>query len=470
MENSTMRTEKDGFGFVSVPSGRLWGAQTQRAVMNFRIGNMQAERMPEELIYALALAKKAAAVVNRKHEKIKHVLADAIQKAAEEVMEGKHTEEFPLLIWQSGSGTQTNMNMNEVLSNRAIQFLGGDQLGTKFPVHPNDHVNLSQSSNDTFPTAMHISTVLSITNKLIPSLTKLSATLKDKQEKYKNTLKIGRTHLQDATPMTVGQEISAFICQIDRGINRIRSSLTEVKQLAQGGTAVGTGLNCYEQFAVDFALVVSELTGLDFVSADNKFEALASNDAMVAVSASLNSMAVSLMKIANDIRLLGSGPRCGLGEYQLPSNEPGSSIMPGKVNPTQCEALSMVCIEVIGSHTTVTLAGSQGHLQLNVYKPVIAHNVLRSIRLLTDACQSFDTNCVAGLSVNEKHVEKYVHNSLMLITSLSPLVGYDKAAEIASYAYENQLSLRDACITLKYTTAEQFDAIVKPHNMTRPDP
>ncbi|KAI7897496.1 fumarate hydratase [Cokeromyces recurvatus] len=459
------RIERDTFGELKVPSNCYWGAQTQRSLQNFKIGGA-TERMPPELIRAFGILKKAAAKVNLEFG-LDPKISEAIQQAADEVISGKHDDQFPLVVWQTGSGTQTHMNVNEVLSNRAIEILGG-QLGSKNPVHPNDHVNMSQSSNDTFPTAMHIAAVVEINNDLIPALTELRDALQAKSDEFNDIIKIGRTHLQDATPLTLGQEFSGYVQQLQFAIDRIKSTLPRLSYLAQGGTAVGTGLNTRKGFDVKIAQAVSESTGFDFKTAPNKFEALASNDAMVECSGALNTIAVSLMKIANDIRLLGSGPRCGLGELSLPENEPGSSIMPGKVNPTQCEAMTMVCAQVMGNHTTVTVSGSYGHFELNVFKPVIIKNVLQSIKLLSDVCRSFTRNCVVGIIANRDQIKLIMNKSLMLVTSLNPVIGYDKAAECAKKAHKEGTTLKEAVLSLGYLSSEQYDDTVRPELMIHP--
>ncbi|OJW54084.1 MAG: fumarate hydratase, class II [Alphaproteobacteria bacterium 41-28] len=463
--NNKMREETDSFGPVPVPADKYWGAQTERSRQNFRIG---VEIMPLPLIRALGLQKKAAALVNMELGDLDPSLGKAIVSAAEEVAAGKLDSHFPLVVWQTGSGTQTNMNANEVIANRAIELLGG-KLGSKNPVHPNDHVNLSQSSNDTFPTVMHIATALEIHHLLLPALESLYKALRDKQEAFKNIIKIGRTHLQDATPLTLGQEFSGYATQIKMGIARIKNTFLHLYQLAQGGTAVGTGLNANPKFAEAFAKKIAELTGLPFVTAENKFEALASEDTMVEVSGALNVLAASLMKIGNDIRLLGSGPRCGLGELLLPENEPGSSIMPGKVNPTQCEALTMVAAQVMGNNVTVTIAGSNGQLELNVFKPVMIYNVIQSIRLLGDAVTSFTEKAIVGIVANKKRIDELLHNSLMLVTALNPHIGYDKAAEIAKKAHKENKTLLEAALDLQYLTEEQFREWVKPEVMVGTD-
>jgi len=447
-----MREETDSLGSMSVPSNKYWGAQTERSRQNFRIGE---EKMPRPLIHALGLQKKAAALVNMTLGVLDATLGKAIMTAAQEVWEGKLDDHFPLVVWQTGSGTQTNMNANEVIANRAIELLGGKR-GSKNPVHPNDHVNLGQSSNDTFPTVMHIAIVLEMRRILFPALERLAAALQDKEHAFRTIQKVGRTHLQDAVPMTLGQEFSAYKRQIQKGTACIQHTLPHLYELAQGGTAVGTGLNAHPQFARAFAQKVAELTHCPFVSAENKFEALAAEDTLVEVSGALNVLAVSLMKIGNDIRLLGSGPRCGLGELILPENEPGSSIMPGKVNPTQCEALTMVAAQVMGNHVTVTIAGSNGQLELNVFKPVMIYNVLQSIRLLADAMQSFTEKCVVGIKANERRLQGFLHQSLMLVTALTPHIGYDKAAEIAKKAHHENKTLLQAALELQYLSEEEF--------------
>jgi len=462
MTNPTpTRKETDTFGPIDVPADKYWGAQTERSHQNFQIGT---ELMPLPLIRTLGLQKKTAALVNMELGELDPFLGKAIVMAADEVIEGKRDPDFPLVVWQTGSGTQTNMNANEVIGNRAIELLGG-KLGSKTPIHPNDHVNLGQSSNDTFPTIMHISTVLEIHKNLLPALENLHKALQEKEKAFKDIIKIGRTHLQDAIPLTLGQEFSGYVTQIKKSIRRIKNTLPSLYELAQGGTAVGTGLNTNPKFAEAFAKKVAELTGFPFVTAENKFEALASEDTMVEVSGALNGLAVSLMKIANDIRLLGSGPRSGIGELLLPENEPGSSIMPGKVNPTQCEALTMVAAQVMGNHITVSIAGSYGQLELNVFKPVMIYNVLQSIRLLADAIRSFTEKCVVGIVANEKRIEELLYNSLMLITALTPHIGYDKAAQIAKKAHQEGKTLLEAGIDLNYVTKEQYDDWVKPERM-----
>jgi fumarate hydratase class II len=448
------RKESDAFGEIEVSSSRYWGAQTQRSLENFKIGH---QKMPEPVIKSLAIIKKISAHVNYELNILPKNICDAISIAADEVISGSLSDEFPLVVWQTGSGTQSNMNVNEVISNRAIQILGGD-MGSKMPVHPNDHVNKSQSSNDAFPTAMHISTVMEIKDKLIPSIKHLKKAIALKADEFSSIVKIGRTHMQDATPITLGQEFSAYVTQMKMGLDRINSAMKHLYILAQGATAVGTGINSPVGFSELFAKKVSEYTGYPFVSAENKFEAIATNDTMVEISGALNVLAVSLMKIANDIRLLGSGPRCGFGELSLPENEPGSSIMPGKVNPTQCEALTMVCAQVIGNHTTVTIAGSQGHLELNVFKPVIIHNVLESIDLLSGAMVSFTDNCIVGVSANVERIDEMLNRSLMLVTALNKYIGYDNAAKIAKNAHKKHITLRESAIELGLVSGEDFDA------------
>jgi fumarate hydratase class II len=447
-----------------VPTDRYWGAQTQRSIENFRIGT---ERMPRPLIHALGIVKRAAAEVNRALKLIDTRRARAIVTAAQEVIDGKLDEHFPLVVWQTGSGTQTNMNVNEVIANRANEVLGG-KLGAKSPVHPNDHVNLSQSSNDCFPTAMHIAAAVEITRLLDPALAHLQDALQTKSREFGRIVKIGRTHTQDATPLTLGQEFSGYASQVKSGIIRNRLALKQLYPLAQGGTAVGTGLNAHPRFAALFANKVAALTRLPFTSATNKFEALASHGAYAFAHGALNALATDLFKIANDIRLLGSGPRSGIGELVLPENEPGSSIMPGKVNPTQAEALTMVCCRVFGNQTTITIGASQGHFELNVYKPVLAANMLQSIRLLADASRSFTDNCVVGIKADEKRIRELMQRSLMLVTALAPKIGYDKSAKIAKTAHANGTTLREEAIRLGYLTSAEFDRLVRPERMTRP--
>jgi len=461
------RIEADTFGELKVPSEKYYGAQTLRSVMNFPIGDRASERMPLPVIKAFGVLKKAAAEVNVEFG-LDAKVAGAISQAADEVISGAlYDDHFPLVIWQTGSGTQSNMNTNEVISNRAIEILGGE-LGSKKPVHPNDHVNKSQSSNDTYPTAMHIATAVEIHNVLIPGLKKLKQALDDKAKEYADIIKIGRTHTQDATPLTLGQEFSGYVQQLQFGIERIETTLPRLYMLAAGGTAVGTGLNTRIGFAEKVAAKVSELTGLPFVTAPNKFEALAAHDAMVEVSGACNTVACSIMKIANDIRFLGSGPRCGLGELSLPENEPGSSIMPGKVNPTQCEAITMVAAQVMGNHVAVTVGGSNGHFELNVFKPMMVANVLRSIRLLGDSCVAFTDNCVVGIQANREEINRLLYESLMLVTALNPHIGYDAAAKIAKTAHKNGTTLKQEAIALGYLSEEQFNEWVKPEDMLGP--
>ena len=459
------RTETDSFGPLDVPSEKYWGAQTQRSLGNFKIGT---ETMPLPLVRALGIVKMSAAQANMKLDNLEKDIGDAIVSAAGEVAEGKLNDHFPLVVWQTGSGTQSNMNSNEVISNRAIEMLGGT-IGSKEPVHPNDHCNRSQSSNDTFPTAMHIAAAEEIVHMLVPSLQQLHNALNDKAEAFKDIIKIGRTHTQDATPLTLGQEFSGYVAMVKNGMGRVEAVLPKLYELAQGGTAVGTGINAKIGFAEKFADEVAAYTKLPFVTAPNKFEALATHDAMVEAHGALNEVAVSLFKIANDIRLLGSGPRSGLGELSLPENEPGSSIMPGKVNPTQCEALTMVCAQVMGNNTAVSFAGSQGHFELNVYKPVIAANVLQSIRLLGDAAVSFSDNCVVGIQANEDNIAALMERSLMLVTALAPTIGYDNATLVAKTAHKNGTTLREEAVKGGFVTEEEFDTIVRPEDMIAPN-
>jgi fumarate hydratase class II len=446
------RSESDSMGEIKIPNHAYWGAQTERSRLNFRIGT---ELMPLPLIRALAIQKRCAAQTNLYLQTLSSEIAKAIIQAADEVIEGKWDDQFPLVIWQTGSGTQTNMNANEVIANRANELLGFP-LGSKKPVHPNDHVNYGQSTNDAFPTAMHIAAVRELHTALIPALTHFHRHLKAKETAFADILKIGRTHLQDATPLTLGQEFSGYAMQVQLGLERLQDCLKRLYPLAQGGTAVGTGLNCPPTFDEKFAHAVADFTNLPFISASNKFEALATNDALVELSGMLNVLAVSLMKIANDIRWLGSGPRCGLGELYLPENEPGSSIMPGKVNPTQAEALTMIATQVMGNHTTVTIAGSQGNFELNVFKPVIIANVLQSIRLLADGTRSFTDNCLKGIVPNRKRLEQYVANSLMLVTALNPIIGYDNAAKVAKRALLEDISLEQAAVDLGFLSSQEF--------------
>jgi fumarate hydratase class II len=463
---TSFRTESDSFGNIDVASDKYWGAQTQRSLQNFKIGG---ETMPKPLIRAFGILKLAAAKVNMELGVLDKGIGGKIVTAAQEVIDGKLGGNFPLVVWQTGSGTQTNMNVNEVISNRAIELSGGI-MGCKKPVHPNDHVNMGQSSNDSFPTAMNIAAVSEVTGRLLPALKHLHTALDAKAKEFTDIIKIGRTHLQDATPLTLGQEFSGYAAQVEYLLKvlDINAALRPVLQLAQGGTAVGTGLNAKKGFAEAFAAEVAKITDLPFVTAPNKFYALATHDTLVTLSGLLNTAAVALMKIANDVRLLASGPRCGFGELSLPENEPGSSIMPGKVNPTQSEAMTMVCAQVMGNHVTVSIAGSNGHFELNVFKPVIIYNILQSIRLLADAAVSFTDNCVVGIEANRERINKLMHESLMLVTALNPHIGYDNAAKIAKKAHKENTSLKEAGIALKLLTAEQFDAWVKPETMLAP--
>ena len=458
------RDENDSFGSIKVQNKMLWGAQTQRSLKNFKIGN---ETMPDILVRALGIIKFCSAKTNLELKIIDKRIGKAIMQASKEVAEGKLNEHFPLVIWQTGSGTQTNMNANEVISNRAIQILGGI-LGSKSPVHPNDHCNKSQSSNDTFPTAMHIACVETVTKSVIPSLKYLHKELSKKVKLWDKIIKIGRTHLQDATPLSLGQEFSGYQKQIEFGIKRVELALIRLKYLAQGGTAVGTGLNTKKSFSKLFASNVSKFTGINFKTAENKFEAIATHDAMVEMSGMINTVAVSLHKIANDIRLLGSGPRSGLGELNLPENEPGSSIMPGKVNPTQCEALTMVCAQIIGNHTTISFSGSQGHMELNAYKPVILYNLIQSMQLLSDSVNSFTTNCLIGITPNKKNIKQLMEKSLMLVTALVPQIGYDNATKVAKLAHKEGLTLKEAAVRYNFISENSFDKIVKPEKMIKP--
>lgn len=458
------RTETDSFGPLDVRADKYWGAQTQRSLGNFKIGG---ETMPKPLIRAFGILKKCAALANAQLGALDADLTKAIVSAADEVIDGTLDGNFPLVVWQTGSGTQTNMNVNEVISNRAIEIMGG-VMGSKKPVHPNDHVNYGQSSNDSFPTAMHIAAAEQVHHELIPALEHLHSALDAKAREFMPIVKIGRTHLQDATPVTLGQEFSGYAQQIANGILRVKNCLPRVTELAQGGTAVGTGINCKKGFAELFAQLTADATGIPFTTAPNKFEALATHDALVELHGALNTLAVSLMKIANDIRLLGSGPRCGIGEISLPENEPGSSIMPGKVNPTQSEAMTMVCAQVMGNQTTVSIAGATGHFELNVFKPVIIFNVLQSIRLIADACNSFTDNCVVGIEANTQRIDKLLHESLMLVTALNTHIGYDNAAKIAKKAHHDGTSLLDAGVALGLLTPEQFKAWINPADMVKP--
>ena len=458
------RIETDSIGEITVPVSAYYGAQTARSLINFDIGT---EKMPAPIIRALGIQKKAAALANLAQGSMDQKIGDAIVAAADEVIDGTLADQFPLAVWQTGSGTQSNMNANEVIAGRANEALTGTR-GGKDPVHPNDHCNMGQSSNDTFPSVMHIAAVEEIHHRLLPQLETLHKSLNAKAEKFAKIVKNGRTHLQDATPLTLGQEFSGYTKQIEYGIARIKDTLPRLYQLAQGGTAVGTGINSKTGFDVEFAKQVAEITSLPFVTAENKFEALAAHDAIVESSGALNTLAVSLMKIANDIRLLGSGPRSGIGEIILPANEPGSSIMPGKVNPTQCEALTMVCAQVMGNHSAISIAGSNGHFELNVFKPVMIYNLLQSIRLLADSARSFTENCVDGIEANEKRITELMSNSLMLVTALNPHIGYDNAAKIAKKAYNDGTTLKEAALELELLTSEQFDEWVDPLTMVKP--
>lgn len=466
MSSISTRTETDAFGEILVDNTKYWGAQTQRSLENFKIGGPR-ERLPLPLIHAFGILKKATAIVNVASGTLDNKVGTAIQAAAQEVVDGKLDDNFPLVVFQTGSGTQSNMNANEVISNRAIQLLGGE-LGSKFPVHPNDHVNMSQSSNDTFPTVMHISAVLEITKNLIPSLAALQTALDNKSVEFKDIIKIGRTHLQDATPLTLGQEFSGYAAQVANGIDRIKDTLPRLRFLAQGGTAVGTGLNTRIGFDSEVAKTISQVTGESFTTAPNKFEALAAHDAIVEASGALNTVATSLFKIANDIRYLGSGPRCGYGELRLPENEPGSSIMPGKVNPTQNEALTMVCVQVFGNHSTITFANASGQFELNTFKPVLISNLLSSIRLISDGAHSFRIHCVEGIQANEDRINELMNNSLMLVTALNPKIGYDAASRVAKNAHKKGLTLKESALELGVLTSEEFDIWVQPKNMIGP--
>ncbi len=460
----TYRIESDSMGDLRVPADRYYGAQTARSLINFKIGG---DRFPREMIRALGILKKAAAATNEELGSLSPDKAALIKQAADEVIDGKLDEDFPLVVWQTGSGTQTNMNSNEVIANRAIELAGGEK-GSKQPVHPNDDVNMAQSSNDTFPTAMHIAAGEQLNHRLIPAVTGLRDTLQKKSDDYRDIVKIGRTHLMDAVPLTLGQEFSGYVQQLDNGLGRVSHALDGIYELALGGTAVGTGLNTHRDFAVEAATAIAAITGLPFRTAPNKFEALAAHDAIVFASGALKTLAASLMKIANDIRWLGSGPRCGIGELTLPANEPGSSIMPGKVNPTQSEAMTMVCAQVMGNDAAINIGGLSGHFELNVFKPMMIFNLLNSIRLLSDACESFEEHCARGIEPNVPAIEGYLHNSLMLVTALNPHIGYDNAAKVAKKAYEENMSLRAAAIELDLLTGEQFDELVRPDDMLGP--
>ncbi len=458
------RIETDTMGEMQVPAGKYYGCQTARSLANFKIGT---ETMPREIIRAFGILKKAAALVNYDLGLLEPDLRSAICQAADEVIDGKLDEHFPLVVWQTGSGTQSNMNVNEVIANRAIEILGGE-LGSKNPVHPNDHVNMSQSSNDTFPTAMSIASAEQVEQHLIPALEALRDTLEEKAGAFQGIIKIGRTHLMDATPLTLGQEFSGYAQQLTNGIKRVKSGLPGLHELALGGTAVGTGLNTKKGYDVKVAAKIAELTGLPFVTAPNKFESLAAHDAVVMMSGALKTVACSLMKIANDIRWLASGPRCGLGEIRIPANEPGSSIMPGKVNPTQCEALTMVAAQVIGNDTTINVAGASGNFELNVFKPVLIYNLLQSVRLLGDAARSFNDNCAVGIEADEERIDALLHQSLMLVTALNRTLGYDNAAKIAKTAYANGTTLKEEAVNLGLLTTEEFEAAVDPRKMIGP--
>jgi fumarate hydratase, class II len=463
--STKVRAETDTFGAIDVAADKYWGAQAQRSLGNFKIG---WEKQPKSIVRALGVVKRAAAEVNMALGRLDPTLGKAIVAAAQEVIDGKLDEHFPLVVWQTGSGTQSNMNANEVISNRAIEMLGG-VLGSKKPVHPNDHVNMSQSSNDTYPTAMHVACAEEIHHRLIPALHRLHAALDAKARGWAHVIKIGRTHTQDATPLTLGQEFSGYATQVANGIRRVELTLPDLMQLAQGGTAVGTGLNAPKGFAEMVAKRIAEITGMAFTSAPNKFEALAAHDAMVMSHGAINTVAASLFKIANDIRFLGSGPRSGLGELALPENEPGSSIMPGKVNPTQCEALTQVCAQVFGNHATVTFAGSQGHFELNVFNPVMAYNFLQSVQLLADASESFTDHCVVGIAAREDNIKASLDRSLMLVTALAPRIGYDNAAKIAKTAHKNGTTLREEAVKGGYVSTEEFDTLVDPKKMIGPE-
>ncbi|OQD75689.1 hypothetical protein PENDEC_c006G03653 [Penicillium decumbens] len=463
--SSGTRTESDAFGEIQVPGDKYWGAQTQRSLGNFDI-NQPQDRMPAPVVKAFGILKGAAATVNMKYG-LDPKIGEAIKQAAAEVAEGKLLDHFPLVVWQTGSGTQSNMNSNEVISNRAIEILGGT-MGTKKPVHPNDHVNMSASSNDSFPTVMHIAAVVELENTLLPSLKSLRNALQQKVEKFEHLIKIGRTHLQDATPLTLGQEFSGYVAQLDRNIERVEASLPHLRYLAQGGTAVGTGLNTFKGFDEAVAAEISKMTGTEFKTAPNKFEVLAAHDSIVEASGSLNTLAASLFKIAQDVRYLGSGPRCGLGELILPENEPGSSIMPGKVNPTQCEALTMVCAQVMGNHVAATIGGMNGQFELNVFKPVMIRNLLHSVRILSDGMDSFRVHLVDGLEANEARISSLLHESLMLVTCLNPVIGYDMASKVAKNAHKKGITLKESAMELKALSEEDFDKHVRPELMLAP--
>ena len=458
------RTERDSIGTIEVPSDRYYGAQTQRSLNNFKIGQ---ERFPREFIRAYGILKKAAATINHSFGKLEDKILDSIHKASDEVISGNLDKHFPLVVWQTGSGTQTNMNFNEVISNKAIELLNG-KMGSKDPVHPNDHVNMSQSTNDTFPTAINIAAAESVKNILIPSLKELHKSINKKVKKFNKIIKLGRTHLQDATPLSLGQEFSGYASAIDHGVSRLEKALEHCYELAVGGTAVGTGINSQEGFGEKVSNEISNITGLPFISAENKFEALGGQDSIVELSGALKVVSVSLFKIANDIRWLASGPRSGIGEITIPANEPGSSIMPGKINPTQCEAMTMLCTQVMGNDATITLAGASGNFELNVYRPVLAYNILQSIRLLSDGITSFNKNTIIGIEPNLEKINHNLYNSLMLITALNPHIGYDKAAEVSKKAYKEKSTLREAIIALDYMSGEDFDRLVQPDQMIHP--
>ena len=458
------RTESDSLGDIEVPSDKYYGAQTQRSYENFKIG---IEKFPREFIRAYGLLKKSAATVNHSFGNLDENIFGSIHNAVDEVIEGTLDDHFPLVVWQTGSGTQTNMNFNEVISNRAIELLGG-VLGTKNPVHPNDHVNMSQSTNDTFPTAINIAAVESVVHSLVPSLKELRGELDKKSKKFENIIKLGRTHLQDATPLSLGQELSGYVSALDHNLSRLEKALDHCYELAMGGTAVGTGINSVEGFGEAVAEEIAKITGLPFRSADNKFEALGGQDCIIELSGALKVLAASLFKIANDLRWLASGPRSGIGEINLPANEPGSSIMPGKVNPTQCEALTMLCTQVIGNDNTITIAGASGNFELNVYRPVLAYNILQSITLLADGCRSFSNNAIKGLEPNKERIDYNLYNSLMLVTALNPHIGYDKSAKVAKKAFEDKTTLKEAIVELGYLSGEDFDNLIKPEKMIFP--
>ena len=458
------RTEYDSIGKVKVPSDRYYGAQTQRSINNFKIGN---EKFPREFIRAYGIIKKAAATINHDSDSLKSNLKEAIHQAADEVIKGELDKHFPLVVWQTGSGTQTNMNFNEVIANRAIEIMGGE-LGSKNPVHPNDHVNMSQSTNDTFPTAINIAAVESVSNQLMPAIQELRDVLNKKSIEFDSIIKLGRTHLQDATPLSLGQEFSGYVSALDHGYNRLEKALDHCYELSMGGTAVGTGINSFSGFGEEVANEIAKLTKMPFRTADNKFEALGAQDSIVELSGALKVVSVSLFKIANDIRWLASGPRSGIGEITLPTNEPGSSIMPGKVNPTQCEALTMICTQVMGNDTTITMAGASGNFELNVFRPVLAYNILQSITLLADGCHSFCKHAVSGVKPNIERINSNLYNSLMLVTALNPHIGYDKAAKVAKKAYDDNSSLREAIIDLDFMSGEEFDKLIQPEKMIHP--